>query len=127
MQKQILIVKKLGIVAALALFALDQTAPATAQTVPQSCAPDRPAAVIQASAPDMPEIARQQGASGQVVIEVAVDQGGQLADAAVLQSSGNPYLDKEALRVAQTAAYAPEIRDCQPAAGQYKVVVDFSQ
>ena len=100
-------------------------APAMAQTPGQACSPDRPATIVEASAPDMPAIAAGQGVTGQVLIAVALTNGGQPAQTSVLQSLGNPNLDGEALRVVRTAAFAPEIHDCQAAPGQYQVIVDF--
>lgn len=48
-----------------------------------------------------PDSAREQGAEGRVVLDFIISPQGNLKDIKIVRSSGNKYLDAEALRVVQ--------------------------
>lgn len=62
--------------------------------------------------PPYPKIARAAGARGKVVVQVAVDESGQVIMAA--PSSGHPLLQAAAVAAARQARFAPTVKDGRP-------------
>ena len=56
-----------------------------------------------------------------------LDRGGRLTAQSVLASSGNRWLDREALAAARQSSYRAEIRECAPVGGAYAFIVDFTR
>lgn len=93
-----------------------------------SCAPDRPATVVKAVLPNVPDSLRDVNfRSLTVVVNVAVNAGGNVQGLTIEQSSGYTDMDKAALRAAQQSTYAPAIVGCVPAAGNYSFRVRVNQ
>ena len=86
-----------------------------------------PASVTYAEPADLPAIAVGQGVTGITMLRIALDTRGQLTSKSVMSSSGNPWIDKAALRTAAFSRYSAEIRDCQRVPGTYGLIVDFTQ
>jgi TonB family protein len=101
--------------------------PQTAGATHNACAVPFAAASVAAAPVELPEIAAQQRVTGITTLRVDLDARGRLGSAAVLQSSGNRYIDEAALRTARTARYGAEVRDCERSGGTYALVVDFTE
>lgn len=102
-------------------------APQTAALTRNACAVPAAAASVVAAPAELPEIAVQQHVTGITTVRVSLDARGSLNAAAVLESSGNRFLDQSALRAARTARYSAEVRACERVGGQYALVVDFTE
>ena len=74
---------------------------------------------------EMPAIAAEQAESGTTELRVDLTATGNLAGAGVLSSSGNKYLDAEALRLAHFTRFSAEVTDCKRVSGSYRYVVKF--
>jgi periplasmic protein TonB len=110
---------------AVAGFGLTTSHALAADQLPACSVPDRPAAVVTSAIPDYPEIARGQGAAGSALVQVEIAPSGRPANAAIARSSGNEYLDREALRVVLASRFTPAMSGCEPLAGQYLYEVEF--
>jgi TonB family protein len=100
----------------------------TSVSVTSTCAtPERPAALSDAVFVDLPTIAQEQNVSGVTTLRVDISATGKLLAQSVLQSSGNPLLDDEAMRSARLASFAPEISDCHAVGGSYLFRADFTR
>ena len=86
---------------------------------------DRDAAVLHPAPVDMPPIALLQGAEGTARVRVDLTAAGTVENTAIAASSGNRWLDAEAIRVAHASTFLPEIRGCEPVAGAYIYEVSF--
>lgn len=84
------------------------------------------AAIANAAQPDLPRIAKEQGISGAVVLEIRLSPSGTLVAAKIANSSGNPWLDREALASAAQSKYVSETQDCNAVGGTYLLTVDFN-
>jgi TonB family protein len=92
----------------------------------QACsAPDRAAGVLTSAIPDYPEIARMQGVAGSALVQVELAPSGRPEHAAIARSSGNEYLDREALRVVLASRFTPATSGCEALAGRYLYEVEF--
>jgi TonB family protein len=89
-------------------------------------APYTEAAIANAAQPELPHIAKEQGISGKVVLEIRLSPSGKLVAGKVATSSGNPWLDREALASAAQSKYVPETQDCNAVGGTYLLTVDFN-
>lgn len=86
-----------------------------------------PAAISYAALADLPEIAAGQNVTGITSVRIALNASGALTETAVLESSGNRWIDQAALRAARLSRYSAESRDCTHVAGKYAFVVDFTK
>jgi TonB family protein len=96
-------------------------APVAARACPQ---PNRDALVTEPHQPEYPRSAKNLGPLS-VEIEVAVDPSGNIAEAHVYKSSGNPAVDESALRAASQSKYSPKLVNCQGVKGLYLFRADF--
>ena len=83
-------------------------------------------ATVDAPPADYPEMARMMQLTGTPVIRVVIDEAGSLQNAAVLMSSGNKWLDAEAIRAARVARYVSATERCRPVPSVAKLRVDFN-
>jgi TonB family protein len=97
------------------------------QTSTRCATPHVDAAMTQAVPPVYPASARQQGATGTVLVKVTLDSTGAVVGTWVYRSSGNDALDDAALQAAQAGSYRPEINDCRPMGGSYIFHADFKK
>ena len=95
------------------------------QQLPTCSAPDQPAAVLTSAVPDYPEIARLQGAAGSALVQVEIAPSGVPQHVTIARSSGNEYLDREALRAVLASHFTPAMSDCTPSAARYLYEVEF--
>lgn len=65
------------------------------------------------------------GFNGTATVRVEIDDRGNVSSAGVIESSGNGFLDRDAVRVAQSMAFAPGDKDCPAVAGSYSVLVTY--
>jgi TonB family protein len=84
------------------------------------------AAIANAAQPELPRIAKEQGIAGTAVIEIRLSPSGKLVAGTIANSSGNPWLDREALASAAQSKYVPETQDCNAVGGTYLLTVDFN-
>lgn len=92
---------------------------------PQCAVPNKDATTIQTVEADTPEMAKEQGITGIVEVEVDLDATGHVTGTSVIKTP-SAILNSEALKVARQSTYSPKLEDCKPVAGQYRFVVDFS-
>lgn len=64
--------------------------------------------------------------SGTARVRVAVDESGNVTDAAVVDSTGTPILDDEALRSTRAAKFHPALREGKPVASLADTTVSFT-
>ena len=73
-----------------------------------------------------PPIAQQNGIQGRVIVQFVVAKDGQIVDAHVVRTGGDPSLDKEALRVIKSMPrWIPGTQRGKPVRVQYTVPVNF--
>jgi periplasmic protein TonB len=77
-----------------------------------------------ANPPDMPAIAQQQGITGDVTVDVALDENSKVTSV-VVESSPSKVLNANALAAARTSKFHTEIKDCKPVAATYRFIVTF--
>ena len=100
------------------------TSPApTATPQPHCSAPYVPASVTNAMPAESPEEA--DGATGQARVKVDLSAAGAVLGVSIYTSTGNPLLDRAAMRAARASTYKAETRDCEPVSGSYLFNVDF--
>lgn len=75
--------------------------------------------------PKMPEAARQLGLKGPVVLEIKIDEGGNVADVRIVR--GNPILNSVAEDAVKQWKYEPISFEGKPIAVWSTVVVDFQE
>jgi TonB family protein len=102
-------------------------APAPPPTpTPRACArPNVPPSTVRAVEPDMPAMAQQQGITGDVTVDVSLDEANHIVSATV-ESSPSKILNSAALSAARQSTFQTEIRDCKPIAATYRFVVTFA-
>ena len=102
-------------------------APAPPPTpTPRACArPNVPPSTVRAVEPDMPAMAQQQGITGDVTVDVSLDEASHIVGANV-ESSPSKILNAAALSAARQSTFQTEIRDCKPIAATYRFVVTFA-
>lgn len=91
---------------------------------PQCAVPNADAKATNLVSPDTPEMAKEQGVSGEVDVQVSLDAAGHVTSASVLKTPSS-LLNSAALEAARQSSYAPEVADCKPIAGSYKFVAVF--
>lgn len=100
--------------------------PGPVGTPKPSCAsPNVAAGTVEAIRPEIPEAAREVGATGTTEVKVSLLASGAIAAVTIYSSSGNAQLDLAAERAARASTFSPELRNCQPVAGDYLFRVDF--
>jgi len=92
---------------------------------PQCAVPNKDATMITPASADTPEMAKEQGISGSVEVEVDLDALGHVTGTSVIKTPSS-ILNSAAITAARQTTYAPQISDCKPVPGQYKFVVDFA-
>jgi periplasmic protein TonB len=101
--------------------------PAPSPAATTNCAKGDTSAQVVASPPP-PDIApnvRGEATSGTSRIRVTIDPQGNVQNAMVVGTSGNPSLDLVALTMAKSAQYAPAMHDCKTIASDYVYSVRF--
>ena len=73
----------------------------------------------------MPTIAAEQGASGTAAVRIQLSSTGSLLSTSLIESTGNPNLDRAALQSARMTRYLPEISGCRAIGGFYRYQVTF--
>src|SRR5438067_1234903 len=68
---------------------------------------------------EMPAIAEGQGVTGTAGVAIQLSSTGALVSEYVLQSSGNPNLDRAALLSARMSRFTPEVSNCAAIGGSY--------
>ena len=76
---------------------------------------------------DLPTVAEAENIRGITTLKIDLSATGKLVSEKVVDSSGDRFLDDEALRSARLAPFSPEIVNCERVAGSYFYVVDFTQ
>lgn len=84
------------------------------------------ASISQAYLPGLPAIAAGQAVSGKTMLRIQLNPDGALVANEVAQSSGNPWIDQEALLAARLSRFAPEVQGCNHVGGTYSLLVDFT-
>lgn len=119
-----------GVAGAFTLAGLLAT-PVHAQTslaMTSACSkPARAAALSRNAFAELPTIAQQQNIDGITTLRVDISSAGKLLSENVVSSSGNTYIDSEAMRSARLASFTPEIRACSATSGSYLYRVDFTR
>jgi periplasmic protein TonB len=92
---------------------------------PQCAVPNAEAKTVNAVTPDTPEMAKEQGVTGTVEVDVSLDAAGKVLSASVIKTP-SVLLNSEALKAARQSTYSPQIADCKPIPGDYKFVVEFA-
>ncbi len=101
-------------------------APPQPTPTPQMCArPNVPPGTDRAIEPDMPAMAQQQGITGDVTIDISLDENNHIVAASV-ESSPSKILNAAALSAARQSTFHTEIKDCKPVAATYRFVVTFA-
>lgn len=73
-----------------------------------------------------PRISRENGSTGTTVVRFAVEKDGSIANAKVLKSSGDIYLDKEAIRVVSTMPkWSPGMQNHHPVRVWFNLPINF--
>jgi TonB family protein len=110
------------------LAALLPNSPAAASSSHPSCAVEHQAAhIIHAETPIAPPLAQLYGLTGTATVRVDLTEDGSVQAAFIVKSAGSPILDRAALKVARSIAYAPETRSCQPISGSYALEVEYAE
>jgi len=52
---------------------------------------------------------------------------GRVTTARVVETSGNKWLDREALDAARGSTFAPALHECEPIGGSYRLAIDFPE
>jgi TonB family protein len=97
--------------------------PATANVVAVSSCEDHGARLISSPAVSTPDEAP---GGGEATLRVRLSAEGQILNVTIAQSTGDPLLDIEALRVARESRYAAAFVGCKPAADDVLYRVSFS-
>ena len=119
----------LALAVATATMGVNQTAAAAGQAQARAHATcmekARDASVLRAPAAEYPAFAQIAGHSGAAIIKVALSPNGQVERADVTSSTGDPTLDREAMRVARETQYSAATNDCRTAPSTFLFEVDF--
>jgi TonB family protein len=92
---------------------------------PASCkVPNAAAETVKAATPDTPAMAQQQGISGIVQVEVALDENSHITGLKIY-SSPSTLLNAAALSAARQSTFKTEVKDCVPVADHYLFSVEF--
>ncbi|HEX5273964.1 MAG TPA: TonB family protein [Candidatus Rubrimentiphilum sp.] len=74
---------------------------------------------------EVPTIAALQGVGGTAGVAIELSPTGSLVSESVIQSTGNPNLDRAALRSARMSRFTPEVSNCSAIGGNYLYTVTF--
>lgn len=74
---------------------------------------------------EMPAIAEAQGVTGTAGVAIELSATGSLVSESVIQSTGNPNLDRAALLSARMSRFTPEFSNCSAVGGSYLYTVTF--
>ena len=88
--------------------------PAQMQTSPVSLSSDLSISCPELTAPDYPEQSRRMGEEGKLMLQVELDESGQVSQTRIIRSSGYSRLDRAALAAVKTWRCRPALRDGQP-------------
>jgi TonB family protein len=102
-----------------------QTAKTAVVGAISSCANPNSDAQVASAFFEMPAIAEAQGATGTAGVAIQLSANGSLVAEYVLQSTGNPNLDRAALLSARMSRFAPEVSNCAAVGGSYLYTVTF--
>jgi TonB family protein len=92
---------------------------------PLACAvPNADAKTINAAEPETPAIAQQQGITGEVIVQVSLDENSHLVSASIVKSP-SALLNNAALAAARASRFQTRIANCKPVADSYNFIVDF--
>ena len=92
---------------------------------PVACAvPNADARTINAAQPETPAIAQQQGITGDVTVQVSLDENSKLVGEKVVKTPSS-LLNNAALAAARDSTFKTRIVDCKPVADSYLFVVSF--
>jgi len=95
-------------------------------SVRPSCVnPNVPAHVILGAVPSVPPEARAQGLSGNVDVQVSLNEQSLITELKVI-SSASSYFMNTALAAARASKFAAEIKNCVPVASTYDFVVTLN-
>jgi TonB family protein len=72
-----------------------------------------------------PQSAQLSGATGRVLVKIKLTPTASVAEASIVRSSGNDYLDASALSTATKTHYSPEIFRCKPVVSYYLFAANF--
>jgi TonB family protein len=100
---------------------------AVSSASPGCATPHTDAALTNAVAPEYTASAREQGATGTVLVKVVLSPTGNVTQVGVYRSSGNDALDNAALQAALAGSYSPETNDCKPVGGSYIFHANFDK
>jgi len=104
-------------------------APAPPTPVPTkapTCAvPNASPKTIEIAEPETPQIAQQQGITGEVTVQIELDDKSHLVGNPIVTKSPSSILNQAAINAAKHSRYQTEIKDCVPQAAKYLFVVDF--
>jgi TonB family protein len=93
---------------------------------PLSCArPNVQPGTDRAVEPDMPAMAQQMGITGDVTVDISLDENNHIV-AATVESSPSKILNSAAITAAKQSTFHTEIKDCKPVAATYRFVVTFA-
>lgn len=106
----------------------DQPSAAPATSPAASPAPEQivDSEFIRKVTPDYPEMAKDENVEGAVTVRVTIGPDGQVEDAVVVQSSGDPQLDDAALKAARDSLYRAPLLDGRPTTRDYLIVYTFN-
>lgn len=74
---------------------------------------------------EMPGIAQSQSATGTSGVAIEISPTGALLSESIIETSGNPNLDRAALLSARMTRFTPEISNCEAVGGTYLYTVTF--
>jgi outer membrane biosynthesis protein TonB len=102
-------------------------AAAAAAAAPAACtAPDVEASIPNVVPVDLPPIMAGQRLNASTVVQIDLDEYGLPSNPAIVKSSGSALLDETARKSALAQNYSPQRLDCEPVAGSYRVIIDFT-
>jgi TonB family protein len=89
-----------------------------------SC-PATPPAITQRAEAEIPEIARQMHAEGTAIVKLELDANGKVTNAVIQKSTGNPALDRAAVKAGRDSSYKAATESCKPVASIFLMVVEL--
>jgi protein TonB len=81
--------------------------------------------IIHKVTPEYPQLAQDEQIQGDVTVRVTIGPQGQVVNAIIASSSGNPLLDQSALKAARQTTYKPPMANGVPTTQDYLVVYNF--
>jgi TonB family protein len=99
--------------------------PPPTPTKPACAVPNAQPKTIEVAEPETPQIAQQQGITGEVTVQIELDEKSHLVGNPVVTKSPSSVLNQAAINAAKHSRYQTEIKDCVPQAAKYLFVVEF--